>query len=214
MSSAPQAFKVAYGELRDGTDDLLSRFLSPLPPDPPYSQTCPPVHEDGQSLLIIKLQNHWGAFCHTLVLLSAEGGHRTLGGRLVSQISGIPPSLPVSTHVKKVALAVAKSQGKNGPVWHSCVFTVDVANALGVVNAKELFLGMSPNITAGWVNKVRNYVVHPATSTKADYMRVTNALGMPGAGVSQLLASVQPGGATVFEYWVRDLQRTAFSSAQ
>lgn len=214
MSSAPEAFKVAYSELRDRTDDLVSRFVAPLPPDLPFSQTCPPVHEDGKSMLIIILQNDWGTFCQKLVLLSAEGGHHTLGGRLVSRISGIPTSETVSSHVRGVAQTVAEGLGWEHPVWHSCKFTVLVADKLAVVNSEEVYFGLSPNITAGQVTSVRNYVVHPTSGTEARYLRVTNLVGMPGVSVSELLTSVQPGGSTLFEYWARDLQRTAFSSAQ
>ena len=99
--------------------------------------------------------------------------------------------------------------GYDYPVWHSPEFVVRVAKHLTLANLDRIGLYLGANLSSGHVTDVRNYIVHPGNRTRSKYREVAAAEGMPGVGVGELLNVRFSGGATLFERWVIDLQRTA-----
>ena len=203
-----------YEEFKQRTDSLIAKFETPVPQAPPYNQTCPPAHEDAQAFLTIRLQNGWSDFCHRLVGISAQGGQPSLSGRFISSISPDSSVEEIDDQVRSAANEVVKTKGLTNPVWHSCQFTVLVARELGLANFQDIDAGLSSNLTAGYTTRVRNYLVHPAHQSRENYIKVAAFYGLPSSEPVELLRSRQLGGATLFEVWVRDLQRSAHRAAR
>ena len=177
-----------YGSFVDSTNALVRRFDVPTPSSKPFASTCPIIHQYGQALLVVKLQNSWASFCRNLIEISASNN---------------------TVSVRKAAKSVACSMGHSNPVWHSPKFVVHVAKHLTVINVDRITLHLSANVSSGRVTGVRNYIVHPGSGTESKYREVAAAEGLPRFGVGKLLNTTFPGGATLFERWVKDLQRTA-----
>ena len=175
----------------DSTNVLVERFAAPLPKYEPFDSTCPAIHEDGQGLLVVKLQNSWGDFCRSLITISASNN---------------------SSRIREAVESVVRNMGFNNPVWHSPEFVARVAKHLTLSNADHINLHLSANLSSGRVTDVRNYIVHPTTRNESKYKKVAVAEGLPGVSVGALMNVRFPGGATLFERWVRDLQRTASNS--
>ena len=146
------------------------------------------IHEDGQALLVVRLQQCWADFCHGLINISALNDTR---------------------RVQTAAKSVSGDMGFDRPVWHSPEFVARVAMRLTLANANRISIHLSANISSGHVNSVRNYIVHPGSGTEPRYRKVAAAEGVPRADVGTLLNVRSPGGATLFERWTKDLQRTA-----
>ncbi len=185
MSSTPTALSLSFV---DSTDDLVRRFETPLPNQEPFNTSCPSIHESGQALLVVKLQTLWSDFCHNLIAIYASSKNAS---------------------IKKAASHVTHSMGLSNPVWHSPEFVVRVANHLTLNNVDSIELHIGASISSGSVTKVRNYIVHPGHRSEVRFKEVTAAEGVPSVGVGELLNIRFPGGASMFERWVKDLQRTA-----
>lgn len=177
-----------YASFVDSTNALVRRFDVRVPSYAPFDSTCPMIHEDGQALLVVRLQNSWADFCRDLINVSAAN----------------------ETHgVRIAAKSVARDMGYDYPVWHNPEFVVRVATHLTLTNLDRIALHVGASISSGHVTKVRNYVVHPGSGTESRYREVAAAEGVPRADVGTLLNVRFSGGATLFERWVRNLQRTA-----
>ncbi|MYB76098.1 MAG: hypothetical protein F4X83_03180 [Chloroflexi bacterium] len=183
-----EALSQLYKGFVDSTDALVLRFDVPVPSTEPFNTTCPLIHEDGQALLVVKLQNSWASFCRELVATSASNN---------------------SGSVRKAANFVSQYMGYDHPVWHSPEFVVRVAKHLALPNECRIDLHLSASLSSGQVTGVRNYIVHPGDRTESKFQEVAAAIGTPGVGVGKLLNFRYSGGTTLFERWVKDLQRTA-----
>ena len=212
---SPTGLVELYQEFEQLTDALVDRFEIPTPDTPPYSESCPPAHEDSKAFLTIRLQNYWVDFWYGLIYASAYAGQPTLTGRTLSPVFPGSSIDEMRRQVRGIARAVAETMiNKPDPIWHSCEYTVNVARQLGLQNFNEIDFGLSPNRTAGFATGVRNYVVHPEAGSKERFMRVAAAHGMPFSEPAALLRSPQLGGSTLFEDWVRDLQGAARKAAE
>ena len=173
------------------TNALVRRFDVDVPGCAPFDSTCPMIHEDGQALLVVRLQNSWADFCRDLIDISASNDTRC---------------------VRKAAKYVVCDMGLGYPVWHSSEFVVRVAERLTLTNMDRISLHIGASISPSHVTNVRNYIVHPTSRNESKYRRVAAAEGVPRADVGTLLNVRSPGGATLFERWVGNLQRTASNS--
>ena len=173
------------------TNDMIERFDVPVPTSPPFKSTCPAIHSEGQALMVVRLQNSWADFCRSLINTSASNDSRCVG---------------------KAAKHVAKDMGYSYPVWHKPEFVVRVAKHLTLANTDRIELYLGANLSSGDVTDVRNYIVHPGSRTESKYRKVAAAEGVPYADVGALLNVRFPGGATLFERWIKDLQKTAITS--
>ena len=182
------ALSELYREFVDSTNALVQRFEIPVPDCAPFDSTCPMIHQDGQALLVVRLQNLWADFCRGLIDRSASK----------------------NTHsARKAARCVACEMGYSDPVWHSPEYVVRLAKHLNLANVDQIDLHLGANLSSGHVTGVRNYIVHPGSRTERKYREVAAAEGAPRVSVGGLLNVRFSGGSTLFEKWVKDLQRTA-----
>ena len=175
----------------DSTNAMVQRFDVPVPNCDPFNSSCAMIHEDGQALLVVKLQNAWADFCHRLIKISTSKG---------------------TLCADRVAQSVAADMGLIYPVWHKPEFVVRVAKHLALSNVDRIDLHLGANSSSAHVTHVRNYIIHPGKRTESKFHEVSAYEGLPDADVRTLLNVRFPGGATLFERWVRDLQRTAAGS--
>lgn len=205
------SFSELIGSFELRLEGLVERFEIPVPDIDPYSQTCPPVHDDAQVFLSVFVQNEWSEFSKSLITLSDVGGQTTLSGSTIPQNFSLSAS---RQRVRNAASTVAKKLGTNYPVWHSCGFAVAVAEELGLLNTQAINLGLGGNLSADYFTRVRNYVIHPEAGSRSKYASVAAAIGLPRAQPGQLLRSVQEGGGTLFRNWTEDLKTSARIAAQ
>lgn len=184
----PTTLSDLFRDFADSTDALIGRFNSPVPNLALYESTCRVIHEDGQALLVVRLQNSWTHFCRSLITLSASNDIDS---------------------VNKAVRHIVDLMGFSNPVWHKPEFLVRLARHLALPNADCIDLHFGANISSAHITDVRNYIVHPGSRTESKYRQVAAAEGVPTANVGTLLTLRFPGGATLFERWVIDLQRTA-----
>jgi hypothetical protein len=196
-----QGLAELYAHFVGRTDELVRKFGTPLPPYPPFDRSCGPIHRDGQALLIVRLDHLWAAFCQALVTRSALGNVRTLGGSLLPRVTGVARSADVQR--------IAQQESRGQPPWHDASFTVRVARRLGLANYNEISIGIGAVSPVKDLIDVRNYVVHPNDRTVAAYRRITMRFGISSRNPVDFLALTQPGGATLFETWVSQLQIAA-----
>ena len=188
----PTTLSELYRDFVESTNEMIHRFEVPVPANQPYDSSCPIIHEDGQALQVVKLQNSWADFCRTLISISAANE---------------------SSRIREATSAVTKTMGLSNPVWHGSEFVVRVAKHLTLANADQIELHLGASVSAGHVMNVRNYIVHPGSRTQREFGKVAEAEGVPGYAVSELLNIRFPGGASLFERWVKNLQRTANNAA-
>jgi hypothetical protein len=196
-----------YGRFLARTTFLVRKFESPLPRDAPCRETCLHIHEHGRLNLVIRLQFLWAEFCRELVVRSALGNSSSLSG------TPLAPAPGVSCLEDITNIASAESRGRHPP-WHKPTFAASVAAKLGVQNLAQIRNGLSPVSAVTDLIVVRNYIVHPNQRTKLDYVRLTRRLGCAELAPVTLLATYQPGGATLFEVWVADLQTMALNAVR
>lgn len=191
-----------YSHFVSRTNELVRRFETPLPASPPYDISCPPVHRDGQQLLIVRLHYLWAAFCQGLVTRSALGNTMTLSGSLIPRVSGISRSVDIQR------VAIQESNGSQPP-WHYPNFTVQVARALGVANYGQISMSIGAVSPIRDLTAVRNYIAHPNGLTTANYLRSSTRFGVSSRDPVDFLTLTQPGGFTLFEAWISQLQIVA-----
>ena len=204
-------FAALVNDFSQELESLVARFKAPIPPDLPYSSSCPPVHEASQSFLVISLQNCWINYTQELIQLSMEGGQATLSGSVITRTL---PTGVAKEEIRRAAKTVATRLNFPDPNWQNCGFVAEVAGELGLENAKTIALELGSNKTAGYTTSVRNYLVHPESRARQRYRRVANTFGLPNAEPIRLLNSPQLGGIPLFEYWVRSIMATALDAAQ
>ncbi|MFQ5873493.1 MAG: hypothetical protein ACE5JL_06800 [Dehalococcoidia bacterium] len=208
-----RGFSEVHADFVADTEALLQRFNQPIPNAGPYATTCPPVHDDAQSLLVVLLQNSWSTYSREILEVSAEAALPTLTWRQLQPSPMMSMYTGARQAVREAARIVADTMGYCDPVWHKPEFTIRVAAQLKVQNYEEIFYALSSTLTPSHVNWVRNYVVHPSDRTRAGYSKVAAAVGDPRADLGPLLRTQQVGGVTLFEKWVRELQATAEQAA-
>jgi len=210
---ALKGLKRLYRDFVRDTNALIRRFNTPIPTVSPFDESCPPAHQDGRSLLTILLQNFWSDYCRQVILLSAAGT-KTIDGHKLAFVGDGTTFLQAKETVRDVADLTADTMGWDNPVWHNHQFVISVAEQLNVENYDEIFNALSPDLIVGYLNKVRNFVVHPHTETQARFQKVAAAYGIPGATVGELLSSLAVGKATLFETWIKSLHKTAQDAAR
>lgn len=210
--STPTTIQGALQEFVSNTTVLKDRFRSPVPNVAPFSASCPPVHGDSKSFLVIILQNAWSSFCKALLELSVQGKGPTLGGTALTAIT-VPPEFPsIQSLFRKTATLVANDMPSPGdyPIWHNPEYVIRVADKLKPGNHSKIVVGLGASGEAKNVNVVRNYIVH---GNETDYGRFVSKLGVRGLPVSEVLAYSVNGAKSVFENWIDDLVSAATNAS-
>ncbi len=187
------------------TDAMVARMNAPLPRAPGDKRVCEPVHVDGRMFLVVRLLALWGDFCKQIVIRSAVGGLLTLQGKLVDPAPGIQ--------------GVADTEKVVGPLdarrasWYLPRTSVSAAKDLNVRNYSEIYLGLGAALVTD-IAQVRNYIVHPSEETRRRFLQISRNLGLFGLEPAALVSTRRPGGATLFEEWVADLQTAATNAVR
>ena len=187
----------------------MSRSATGLPADPAEMAVCEPVHRDGSLFLVVRLQHLWGEFCRELVVRSAIGGCVTRTGLYV-------PPAPEANHVRDLPDIARRFSRRSftgpGSLWEVPSIAIERARDLQVANYRQVSLGLSAVNVIGYLKPVRNFIVHPSASSVSGYDQAARSLGFPGLSPIRLLNQRLPGGATIFEDWVSELETAAWNA--
>lgn len=204
-----KSLNALYGSYVARSRSLLSRFAAPLPKKSAEQVVCEPVHRDGSSFLVVRLQHLWGEFCRELVVRSAMGDCVTRTGLRLPPAPGVNHTRDLPTITRqftKQPFAGPRSQ------WEMPSFAIDQARFLQVANLNQISLGIGSVTILDHLKRVRNFVVHPNESTASRYYITARNLGFPGLPPIQLLNQRLPGGATIFHTWASDLETAAWNA--
>ena len=182
------------------TNMLTQSLASPLPMDPGERDRCDPIHLESRAFLVIRLVALWGEFSRMLVVRSALGDFELVSGQLISPAPGIRKMDDVRSNAKE------DIDGTRAH-WHWPTFALTVAQNLRLVNYNQINLGLgSANISE--LVSVRNFIVHPSKNSRVPFENASRSLGVTSTRPDAVLTARRPGGATVFETWVADLQNS------
>ena len=185
---------------------LLQFYGCPLPQSLVEKEICVPVHRYGRAFLVVRLQHLWGEFSRELVVRSALGHCKTRTGRELPRV----PSVLSFADIPKIT---GKPMAGRGANWDDPSFALRQANTLNVVNYNEILLGLG-SADLSDIRCVRNFIVHPNSFTRANYVQLTRNLGLIGLEPDLLLAHKVIGGATMFDSWIEDLLNAAWKAVE
>ncbi len=213
MMASAASVSQAYEEFEAETQALAVRFQSPMPTSPPFSVSCPPLHEDSRLMLVVLLQNAWARFCEDLLVSSVFGSGPTLGGKHLSEIAIPPESASTISHFRKLKGEVAHELPwqNDYPIWHNPEYVVRLSDRLKPDNDYEIQSGLGASVEVRNLNTVRNYIVHG--SNESAYRNLLVRYGTANLSVPQFLMVDTGSGVSVFEEWIKDLLRAARNGA-
>ncbi len=172
---------------------------------PPTQNILKEVLCNNQLYVLVRLQFIWGQFCRELIIRSAVGGYKTIGGMILNR--GTAVNTPKS--ISNVISSEVKRQNLGFPVWHSPIFAAIIARNLGIQNYNQVNLALSLPAPVREITDIRNFIVHANAMTKTRYEQITYRYNMIGAKPSEILAYILPGGTTRFADWIASLQQMA-----
>ncbi len=188
------------------TSGLVSDLQVVLPPASGGQAACAPLHRSGRLFLVIRLLGLWSEFSRQLVVLSALGGLVTTSGTVLAPAPGV-------SRFSDIASTLKKPLSGPGANWHWPTYSVGAAQDLKVANYTQISLGLgSANIQP--IMAVRNFLAHPGHHSATEYRNFTQSIGLRGYDPDDLVLHKIPGGATLFETWVKDVQNAAASACQ
>ncbi len=190
------------------TDSILRVFHAP--PEIPNSTQCSDAHIVARDGALIRLQDDWGRFCRDLILISAVGG--------CSTVAGI--ALPNRAASPRDALTILRSSFSGRakppdwePKWFIANQALDAARRLRVGNLAAVSgaLGSTPSPLEE-IRVLRNFVAHRSERAAIEARRYSGLNHLKG--LHAYLQSLQSGGSSLLETWVRQLQVMAESAVQ
>ena len=212
MAASPDV-SAAYQRFELEARGLEARSKVPMPDISPFSVSCPPVHADARSFLVIPLQNAWAEFSEDLVELSVLGKGPTLGGRTLTPIPtpANAPSLVSYFRSTRTEVALETPWEQEYPIWHNPEYAVRVSDRLKPDNDLEIQLGLSAAPEVRELNLVRNHIVHGNRPKQYTYLQAQ--YGVRDLSIPEFLASDAGSGESIFEHWVVVLLRAAKAGA-
>ena len=155
-------------------------------------------------MIIVRLQDEWGHFVRNLILHSASGLGKTLSSTGVSSSIGFNGYAAVNTWIK------CNRPTSRDPDWHVANISIEWAKKLKLSNYSDISAALgSTNSPETEIRLYRNFIVHRYDET-AKKLRVH--LQGSGRKVSQLSAlplELTPGGSTLFQSWVANIELVA-----
>ena len=198
-----------YGSFYSRTNSLLRDFLlaSPFPPTAIGGIPVETILHYSRGFLINRLFHLWGEFCRHVVVASALGGYRTLGGI----------TLPGAPQIRSVSdiLTTIQAQSIVGPGlrWGDPRWTTNKIGRIQPANLQQITLGVGA-APYDEFRRVRNFVIHSNPHTRLEFDAVTVTYSLMGVSADDLLLHRLPGGGTVMEGWVRDFQVAALNTVR
>ncbi len=187
----------------------MSRSAEALTASPAEMMIREQLHRDGLLFLVVRLQHLWGEFCRELVLRSAIGRCVTRTGIYV------PPAPDVRRVGDLPGIARRFSRRPftgSGALWEAPEIAIGRARELRVANYGQINLGLSAVNATNYMKPIRNFIVHPGISSVARYDQAVRSLGFPGLSPVELLGRRLPGGASIFDVWVWELETAAWNA--
>ena len=198
-----------YAHFAGRTEALLRHFLT-MPPTAPVTlngMTTDRLFGYSRGFLVNRLFHLWGEFCRGLVVASALGGYKRLNGVLVGRAPNISRPSDIPQVIKE------KSVAGPGLRWEDPTWTARKVNQLQLNNGRQILLGIGA-APYDDLRRVRNFVVHPNPHTRSEFEVVAVTYSLFGVDSDDLLLHRLPGGGTVMEGWVRDLQSAALDAVR
>ena len=212
MAASPDV-SAAYQRFELEARALKARSNAPMPDISPFSASCPPVHADSRSFLVVLLQNAWAEFSKDLVELSVFGKGPTLGGRTLTPIPTPANAPSLVSYFRSTRTEVARETPweQEYPIWHNPEYIARLSDRLKPDNDLEIQsgLGAAPEVTE--LNLVRNHLVHG--NLPEDYARLQARYGVRGLSIPEFPASDAGSGESIFEHWIGILLRVATAGA-
>ena len=198
-----------YGHFTGRTDALLRHFLT-MPPSVPVTlngMALDSLFSYSRGFLVNRLFHLWGEFCRHVVIASALGGCRRLNGVVV----GTAPNISRLSDI----LRVIRERSVAGPGirWEDPKWTTVRVNLLRLNNSQQILLGIGA-APYDDLRRVRNFVVHANPHTRSEFEVVAVRYSLFSVDSDDLLLYRLPGGGTVMEGWVRDLQSAALEAVR
>ena len=194
-----------YSRFLAKSNRLITQYDVSMPLKHIHESACEGILCDSQTYGVVRLQFLWGQFCKELVIKSAVGGYRTVGGVILNPGTAVnsPQSIDsiVSSELRKRMLRF--------PVWHSPPFVAAIGRALGIQNYTQINLTLSQPAPVKEITDIRNFIIHPSMITKAKYVKIARGFNLPYARPFELMINKLPGGITQFADWVASLQQMA-----
>lgn len=191
------------------TDLLLRHFsITPLSPVTINEEVSfETLIRYSRGFLVNRLFHLWGEFCRHVVVASALGGYRTLGGVLLS-------GAPQIGNLDDI-LRMFNERSITGPRlrWGDPRWTVNNAKKIQPANLNQITLGIGAAPYDDF-RRVRNFMVHSNPYTRSEFEMVAISYSLFGANAEDLLLHRLPGGGTVMESWVLDFQAAALNAVR
>ena len=198
-----------YVHFSGRTDTLLRHFLT-MPPSAPLTlngMATDRLFGNSRGYLVNRLFHLWGEFVRGLVVTSALGGCVRLSGAAVLSAPNISRPSDIPQVIKE------KSVAGPGLRWEDPNWTATKVGRLQLSNAQQILLGIGA-APYDDLRRVRNFVVHPNPHTRSEFEAVALAYSLFGVDSVDLLLHRLPGGGTVLEGWIRDLQSAALDAVR
>lgn len=212
MPASPDV-SAAYQRFELEARSLEARSNAPMPDISPFSVSCPPVHADSRSFLVILLQNVWAKFSKDLVELSVLGKGPTLGGRTLTPIPTSANARSLVSYFRSTLTEVARETPweQEYPIWHNPEYIARLSDRLKPDNDLEIQsgLGAAPEVTE--LNLVRNHLTHG--NRPKEYARLQARYGVRDLSIPEFLVTDTGSGESIFEYWIGVLLRAAKAGA-
>ena len=203
-----KSLNALYGSYAARSRSLLSRFAASRQAGVAIYE---PLHRDGSAFLVVRLQHLWGEFCRELVVRSATGGCATRTGLYLLPA----PSVKRVSDIPGVIARHTREQFSGSRThWEDPQFAIRHARRLQVANFNRISQGLGAVTILDQLKDVRNFIVHPNGNTGPRYLQTTRMLGFRGMPPTQLINQRSPGGATIFETWVSELEGAAWNAVE
>ena len=203
----------AFESFQTATRDIRDRFNAAIPPNSPYSTSCPPIHDDGKCLLVNLLQYQWAVFCRELLEHSISGNGPTLNGTVLQPVTLPDKGQTHDGYLRSTASRIGKDFSDLGyPIWHNPDFVILVAKELEPTNLEALALGVIASPSLRELNVVRNFIIH-GPERKVNYEKVLDGYGLRDVSPAELLVHQTPLGTIVFEDWLDKIVQASRSAA-
>ena len=198
-----------YVHFSGRTDTLLRHFLT-MPPSTPLTlngMATDRLFGYSRGFLVNRLFHLWGEFVRGLVVASALGGCIRLNGVIVGSAPNISHQSDIPQIIKE------KSVAGPGLRWEDPNWTAGKVRRLQLSNAQQILLGIGA-APYDDLRRVRNFVVHPNPHTRLEFEAVAFRYSLFGVDSVDLLLHRLPGGGTVLEGWILDLQSAALEAVR
>ena len=201
-----KSLSALYGSYVARSRSLLSRFAVSRQA---VVTICEPLHRDGATFLVVRLQHLWGEFCRELVVRSATGGCTTRTGLYLPPAPGVNHVRDIPNIIRR--LTKEQFSGSRSH-WEDPSFALRHAQRLQVANLSQMSLGLGSVTILDQLKSVRNFIVHPNDNTGPKYLQTARALRFRGMPPIQLINQRYLGGATIFEMWASELEAAAYAA--